>query len=135
MPPAELEKRPPRTYGGWRRSRGVGLMGLGPLQTLLVLAAVALLVIAATVSATALMALTVPCLAVLVAVLARHDGLPLAHAVMVRVRWWYAATRGYTTYRSGVMVAGEHAWGLPGVLASTKLLSVPDPLGDFGVVH
>jgi len=125
----------PRTYGGWRRSRGMGLLGLGPLQTLLVLGATALLVIAGTVSVQALTVLAPPCLLVLVGVLARYDGVPLAHGLLVRLRWWYATTRGYTSYRSGVMVADEHAWGLPGVLACTRLLSVSDPLGDFGVVH
>ena len=125
----------PRTYGGWRRSRRMGLIGLGPLQSLLVLGAVTLLVIAATVSFTTLMLLAVPCGLVLLGVLARHDGIPLAHSLLVRLRWCYATTRGHTSYRSGVMVAGEHAWGLPGVLAPTRLLSVPDPLGEFGVVH
>ena len=125
----------PRTYGGWRRSRGMGLMGLGPFQSLLVLGAVTLLVIAATVSFTALIVLAVPCLVLLVGVLARFDGVPLAHGLVVRLRWWYATTRGHTSYRAGVMVAGEHAWGLPGVLAPTRLLSVPEGAGGFGVVH
>ncbi|MDT5025980.1 MAG: hypothetical protein QOE61_2406, partial [Micromonosporaceae bacterium] len=125
----------PRTYGGWRRSRGMGLMGLGPFQTLLVLGALTLLVIAATISFTAFTILAVPCVLVLVGVLARWEGVPLAHGLVVRVRWWYATTRGHTSYRSGVMVAGDHAWGLPGVLAPTRLLSVPDPAGEFGVVH
>lgn len=113
----------------------MGLMGLGTVQTLLVLAAVTVLVIAATVSFTALLALAVPCLLILVAILARWDGVALADSVVVRVRWWYATTRGHTSYRSGVMVAGTHAWGLPGALAATRLLSVPDPAGGFGVVH
>jgi hypothetical protein len=113
----------------------MGLMGLGPFQTLLVLGALTLLVIAATMSFTAFTILAVPCVLVLVGVLARWDGVPLAHGLVVRVRWWYATTRGHTSYRSGVMVAGDHAWGLPGVLAPTRLLSVPDPAGEFGVVH
>ena len=125
----------PRTYGGWRRSRGMGLMGLGPLQTLLVLAALTVLVIAATVSFTAFTTLAIPALVVLIAVVARWDGVSLASAVAVRVRWWLATTRGHTSYRAGVMVAGAHAWGLPGVLAPTRLLSVPDRAGDLGVVH
>ena len=70
----------------------------------------------------------------LVAVAARWDGVSLLGAVVVRLRWWLSTTRGHTSYRAGVMVAGEHAWGLPGVLAPTQLLSVPDPAGDFGVV-
>jgi hypothetical protein len=113
----------------------MGLMGLGPLQTLFVLGAVTVLIIAGTVSFTALMALAVPCILVLVGVLARFDGVPLIYGLVVRVRWWYATTRGHTSYRAGVMVAGEHAWGLPGVLAPTRLLSVPHGAGGFGVVH
>jgi hypothetical protein len=124
-----------RTYGGWRRSRAIGLLGLGPLSTLLVLAAVTGLVIAATVSFAILAVTGVPCVLALIATLARHDGAPLVQAVLVRLRWRYAVTRGHTSFRSGVMVAGEHAWSLPGVLAPTRLLSVPDPGGEFGVVH
>ena len=73
----------PRTYGGWRRSRGMGLMGLGPLQTLLVLGAVTLLVIAATVSFTALLVAS-PCRAValLVVVLARWTASRSAHGLV-----------------------------------------------------
>jgi hypothetical protein len=113
----------------------MGLMGLGPLQTLLVLAALTVLVIAATVSFTAFTTLAIPALVVLLAVAARWDGVSLLEAVVVRVRWWLSITRGHTSYRAGVMVAGAHAWGLPGVLAPTQLLSVPDPAGDLGVVH
>lgn len=124
-----------RTYGGWRRSRGMGLMGLGPWQTLLVLGATALLIIAATVSFAAFAVIAVPCAVALVGVIARNDGVPLAYGLVVRLRWWHATTRGHTSYRSGVMVAGDHAWGLPGLLAPTRLLSVPDPAGEFGVVY
>ena len=42
-----------RTYGGWRRSRGMGLMGLGSAQTLVVLIALTTLIISVSVSATA----------------------------------------------------------------------------------
>src|SRR5258705_5422506 len=116
MPPSTSA---PRTYGGWRRSRGMGLMGLGPLQTLLVLAAATLLVIAATVSFTAFAVLAIPCAVVLVGVLARWDGIPLAHGLVVRARWWYATTRGHTSYPARVMVAGAHPLGLPGALAAS----------------
>jgi hypothetical protein len=133
--PAATTTTEPRTYGGWRRSRNIGLLGLGPLQTLLVLTAVTMLVIAATVRPAALPVLAVPGGLLLMALLARRDGEPLAHAAAVRMRWWYARTRGFTSYRSGVMVAGEHAWSLPGVLAPTRLLSVSERGVDIGVVH
>jgi hypothetical protein len=125
----------PRTYGGWRRSRSIGLLGLGPLSTLLVLSSVTGLVIAATVSFAILAVAGIPCVLALIGALARHDGAPLVQGLLVGLRWRYAVTRGHTAFRSGVLVAGEHAWSLPGVLAPTQLLSVPDPGGEFGVIH
>ena len=125
-----------RTYGGWRRSRGMGLLGLGPGQTMLVLGTVTILVIAGTVDPALLAVTAVPAVAVLGLVLIRYDGVPLGAGIAQRVRWHIASARGHTSYRSGVMVAGPHAWGLPGVLAPTTLIAVADPAGgDFGLVH
>ena len=124
-----------RTYGGWRRSRGMGLLGLGPGQTLLVLGTVTVLVIAATADAALLAVAAVPALAVLGLVLVRFDGVPLGAGLVQWLRWQLATARGFTSYRSGVMVAGPHAWGLPGVLAPTTLIAVSDPGGDYAIVH
>lgn len=124
-----------RTYGGWRRSRGIGLLGLGPGQTLLVLGAVTVLIITASVHLTAFAVAALPCLATLGLVLLRFDGVPLVTGLQQRSRWLVGNTRGHTAYRSGVMVEGEHAWNLPGVLAATTLLEVADPAGAFAVVH
>jgi hypothetical protein len=126
---------PVRTYGGWRRSRGMGLFGLGPAQTLLVLSTLTVLVIAATVDVALLAVAAVPSVAVLGLVLVRIDGVPVAAGLVQRWRWWIGTTRGHTSYRSGIMVAGPHAWGLPGVLAPTTLIAVTDPAGDYGIVH
>ena len=49
------QARPPRTYGGWLRRRGIGLWGLGPTGTLAVLAATLMVVVVAAVKATALL--------------------------------------------------------------------------------
>src|SRR6266511_29156 len=130
-----VEQTQVRTYGGWRRSRGMGLMGLGPAQTLLVLAAITTMIIATTVDLTALVIVAGPCLGTLALVLLRWDGVPLLHGLQQRGRWLVGTTRGHTSYRSGVMVASEHAWQLPGVLAATTLLDIDDPSGPFGVVY
>ena len=45
----------PRTYGGWRRRRGIGLFGLGAAGTLAVLGALLVLIITATIDAVALL--------------------------------------------------------------------------------
>jgi hypothetical protein len=114
----------------------MGLLGLGPGQTLLVLATVTMLVIAGTVGPALLAVTAVPAVAVLGLVLIRFDGAPLGSGIVQRMRWHIASARGHTSYRSGVMVAGPHAWGLPGVLAPTTLTAVTDPVGgDFGLVH
>ena len=124
-----------RTYGGWRRSRQMGLFGLGPMQTLVVLGALTVLIISGSVSVTALAALAGPCLVVVALILLRWDGVPLMTGIQQRMRWMSGTSRGFTSYRSGVMVEGEHAWALPGVLAATTLLTVDDPAGGYGLVY
>src|SRR2546423_1143117 len=109
-----------RTYGGWRRSRGMGLMGLGSAQTLVVLIALSTLIISVSVSATAGMVVAGPAL--------------LLHGVLHGIRGGWGPPRGYTAYRSGVTAAHPQAWRLPGLLAPTTLLSVSDPAGDYGLV-
>jgi hypothetical protein len=122
------------TYGGWRRGRGMGLMGLGSAQTLAVLVALTTLIISVSLSATAGMVVAGPALLLIGGTVLRWDGVPLLHGVLQRIRWGWGSTRGYTAYRSGVTVAHAQAWRLPGLLAPTTLLSVSDPAGDYGLV-
>jgi hypothetical protein len=123
-----------RTYGGWRRSRGMGLMGLGSAQTLVVLVALTALIISVSASPKAGMVVAVPALLLIGGTVLRWDGVPLLHGVLERIRWFWGSTRGYTAYRSGVTVAHPQAWRLPGLLAPTALLSVADPAGEYGLV-
>jgi len=51
-----------RTYGGWRRSRGMGLMGLGSAQTLVVLVALTTVIISLSLSPTVLAVVIGPAL-------------------------------------------------------------------------
>jgi hypothetical protein len=113
----------------------MGLFGLGPMQTLLVLGTITLLIISGSVSLSVLAVAAGPCVLVLALILLRWDGVPLIAGIQQRVRWLAGTTRGYNSYRSGVLVEGEHAWQLPGVLAPTTVLSVEDPSGDYGVVY
>ena len=124
----------PRTYGGWRRSRGMGLLGLSSGQTLVVVVALTALIVAASLSSTALAVVILPAAVTVGGTVLRWDGVPLLHAVTRRIRWRWGSARGYTTYRSGVTAAHAHAWQLPGVLAPTQLLSVAAPEGDYGLV-
>src|SRR5205814_1346988 len=111
-----------RTYGGWRRSRGMGLMGLGSAQTLVVLIALTTLIISVALSPTVLAVVIAPALAIIGGTVLRWDGVPLLHGLMQRVRWGWGSARGYTSYRSGVSAAHAQAWRLPGLLAPTTLL-------------
>jgi hypothetical protein len=129
--PAEV-----RTYGGWRRSRGMGLLGLGPMQTLAVLGAITVMIISASIGLDVLAVTAVPSLIVLAANFLQWDGVPIMYGIRERVRWAVGATLSRTPFRSGVMAAGEHAWQLPGVLAATTLVTVTDrSSGDYGLVY
>lgn len=125
-----------RTYGGWRRSRGMGLLGLGTLQTFIVLVAIITMIISATINLRAFVVAGPLGVLVVAGNVLKWDGVPIMYGVRERLRWLTGSTRARTAYRGGVMAAGEHAWQLPGVLAPTKLLTVRDRHGgDFAVVH
>ena len=128
--------RPPvRTYGGWRRARGIGLFGLGPLGTVVVLACVIAPLLLASVQLEAGAAALLPAAAVAGLAIARVDDLTLAQVLGRRIRWAWARHRGWTTYRAQTVVEHANAWDLPGVLAPTRLLAADDGRGQsFGVV-
>src|SRR5215469_1511368 len=93
---------PVRTYGGWRRSRGVGLLGLGPVATLGLLGSFAVLILVAAFSLRVLLYVAVPVVLGWSAGLIRVDGVPLAQLLVQRVRWWHGSRAGYTSYRAEV---------------------------------
>jgi hypothetical protein len=125
----------PRTYGGWRRRRPVGLLGLGPAGTLVMLGAVILVLGMISVSPRAALVVDPPVLAGCGLSLARVGGVPVATAAVTRVRWWAAVSRDWTAYRAGITVPGPGAFQLPGVLAPTMLVSAEDGYGGrYGLV-
>jgi hypothetical protein len=127
---------PARTYGGWRRSRGIGLLGLGPVATLVMLGCCAALILIAATSLRAL--LYVAPLAVFAGAvsLIRVGGVPLAQIAVQRLRWWRGTRAGHTTYRAEVALLHTGVLQLPGTLAATELLSAEDGAGGrYGLVH
>ena len=125
----------PRTYGGWRRRRSIGLFGLGTTATLCVLGGVLVLLVLGAVSLTALLYVAPPIAIAAGLGLIRLDGVPVAVRVVQRIRWWHGVSRGYTKYRAGVVIEHPRAFQLPGVLAPMRLLDAEDGAGGrYGLV-
>ncbi|MFC5187206.1 SCO6880 family protein [Actinomadura harenae] len=124
-----------RTYGGWRRRRGIGLLGLDTTATFAVLAAAMALVVLASIRPAVLPYVALPALPAGGLCLIRIGGIPVGRLALARVRWWWAVWRGRTRYRAGIVVEHPRAFQLPGVLAPLTLLSAEDGRGGgYGIV-
>ncbi len=136
MTTTELNSAPHvRTYGGWRRTRGMGLFGLTSVGTVVVLACLVIPLVLGSVSLRAGLIAAVPAVAIAAGTLIRIDGTTIGHVVQRRSRWWWGTVRGYGTFRSGAVVEHADAWTLPGPLAVTALLSAEDGRGGvYGLV-
>ena len=131
----QQDPQEPRTYGGWRRRRGIGLFGLGAAGTLAVLGALLVLLITATADAAALVYAGPPLLAAAGLGMIRIGGEPVAHAAVRRLRWWHGSARHYTRYRAAVVAEHSPAFRMPGVLAPLTLLDAEDGDGGrYGIV-
>ncbi|WP_435137784.1 SCO6880 family protein [Actinacidiphila sp. bgisy144] len=123
------EPQAARLYGGWRRSRTLGIGHLNTGQTAIVVLSILLPIFIANFGGMATLGITLP-LALVVIVLAvwQRHGMPLLDLAIGRARWQWAATRGETSYR-GIYQPHPRVLDLPGVLAPTKLLRVEDTGG------
>ncbi|MBV9023711.1 MAG: hypothetical protein JO362_07925 [Streptomycetaceae bacterium] len=119
-----------RLYGGWRKSRGIGLGNLTPTQTVIVLIAVVGVITAAAISVHLVLFFAGPAAAVVIAVtMARWNGIPLVDAVVHSSRWRAGRRAGQTEYTSGVMTLHKTDNDLPGVLAPIVPISAEDGEG------
>ncbi|MEV5831936.1 SCO6880 family protein [Spirillospora sp. NPDC052242] len=124
-----------RTYGGWRRRHGIGLMGLDSTATFVVLGGAMVVVVVAAIAPGSLMFLLPPAAIGGGLGLVRVGGAPLGRMLLARARWQWATLRGHNRYRAGVVIDHPRAFQLPGVLAPLTLLSVEDGYGGrYGVV-
>ena len=127
---------PVRAYGGWRRSRGIGLLGLGPAATMALLGSFAALVLIAAVSFRVLLYVAPPVVLGWAAGVIRIGGVPLALLAVQHLRWWHGVRAGYTTYRAEAVQRLTGELTLPGTLAATELVSVEDGCGGrYGLVR
>jgi hypothetical protein len=130
------DQPPVRTYGGWRRSRSIGLLGLGPVATLVLLGCFALLVVLAAFSFQALLYVAPPVMLAWSAGVIRAGGVPIGQLAVQHLRWWHGARAGYTAYRAEAVLRHTGTLQLPGVLAATELLSAEDAGGGrYGLVR
>jgi hypothetical protein len=126
---------PPRTYGGWRRSRGIGLLGFGPAATFTLLGALTILLVIAAVSARLLEYAAPPAILAGAAGLIRPGGVPLIQLAVQRLRWQYGTLTGRTDYQAAAVLRHAGVLTLPGTLAATELLSADDGYGGrYGLV-
>jgi hypothetical protein len=130
-----MTTRTVRTYGGWRRARGIGLFGLDTTSSLALLACAVALILLATISPRLAAVTAVPVLLLLAVGVVRVNGTPLAAAAARWLRWTHAQARGHTHYRSLTTIGRPAAADLPGVLAPTRLLTATDAQGhEWGLV-
>ena len=122
------ETPPIRTYGGWRRSRGIGVGGLDTRQTIVLMLAIGSITFVTAVFGTGPGLLLLPFVLAMVALCVwRRDGILLLDYAAAAISFRRACARGETSYRGHVMVAWPKAGAMPGMLASTELLDVEVP--------
>jgi hypothetical protein len=125
-----------RSYGGWRRTRSVGLLGLGTAGTLILLGCFAVLLLLAAFSLKTLLYIGPPAVLAGAAAVIRVGGVPLGQLAIQRARWHHGARAGHTTYRAEVVIRHTGTLQLPGTLAVTELLSAEDGCGGrYGLVR
>jgi len=124
-----------RTYGGWRRRRGLGIGKLDGRQSLILIVTVMTVLLTAAISLQAALVLALPAAVLLGLTVAHWDGVWVTDAALARLRFARAARAGQTSYRSGVVVDHPRAWQLPGVLSTLRCLDVEDGEGGrYGLV-
>jgi hypothetical protein len=125
-----------RTYGGWRRSRGIGLFDLGTTATFILLGVFTVLLVTVAAWPAGLLWIGPPALLGIAAAFIRVGGIPAGQHAVQRARWWHGTHRGYTAYRADSVVARLGMATLPGMLASTELISAEDGYGGhYGLVR
>jgi hypothetical protein len=125
-----------RSYGGWRRTRNIGLLGLGTTGTLILLGCFATLVLLAAFSLKALLYIGPPATLAGAASVIRVGGIPLAQLAVQRLRWHHGTRAGHTSYRAEVVFRHTGTLELLGTLATTELLTAEDGHGGrYGLVR
>lgn len=121
--------RTTRTYGNWRRARGLGLGQLGTAQTAAVIGAVFVPILVANISPRVALLFAPVSAVVLVAVFARLGGQTLLDVVVRRVRFRRARANGWTELSGGLLTDHPRRADLPGPMAPVVPLDSDDGRG------
>ncbi|MFG2006162.1 SCO6880 family protein [Spirillospora sp. NPDC048911] len=124
-----------RTYGGWRRRRGIGLLGMDTTATFVALGGAMSVILLGAFIPVALLVIGPPLMVAGALCMVRVSGVPIGRLALARCRWWWGSMRGRTRYSAGVVVDHPRAFQLPGILAPLTLLSAEDGAGGrYGIV-
>ncbi|MGQ0680627.1 MAG: SCO6880 family protein [Actinomycetota bacterium] len=126
------------TYGGWRKTRGLGFFGLSEVASFVMLATVVVALILASVSIRAFFSF-VPLGALIMGVLVfRWRGETLGLKGKRAFRWWWGVQSGFNIYRAADSVERTGRIHLPSVLGPTRMVPVRHRHNreqDYGLVH
>ncbi len=120
---------PVRTYGNWRRARGMGIGQLSGPQTGTLFVSVLVPVLSAYVSPRLAGLTALVAVVVVLAVVVRIDGRSLADAVTRRLRFRRAAAAGWLELSGGVLTDHPRKADLPGPMAPLVPLECDDGRG------
>lgn len=125
-----------RTYGGWRLSKDIGILGVGLGGSSALVISVMVMAMFGMTNPKWYLYLGPPFAAIAAGILLRWDHETLADRTIRKVRWFWANASRYTTYSAAHISEHIGRQELPGMLGSTRLLDVDDGWGHrFGLVH
>jgi hypothetical protein len=119
----------PRTYGNWRRARGMGLGQLSMPESILVFGCVLVPIMVFNFSVPAALILGAISAVVAAAVLIRVGGQTAAGVTVRRLRFFRARQAGWTELSGGLLTEHPRRHDLPGPMAPTVLLASDDGRG------
>lgn len=127
-----------RTYGGWRKTRGLGFFGLSEVASFVLLATVVVALVLASISIRAFFSF-VPLGAVIIFVIVfRWHGETLGLKAKRAFRWWWATQSGFNLYRATELIDRTGRVHLPSLLGPTRVVPVENRQSrgePYGVVH
>lgn len=129
MSVSAMPQQVPRTYGNWRRARGIGIGKLTSAQTITLFVALLAPVLTFYISAAAAVVVGAVSVLIVSAVLLRVGGQSVIDVALRWVRFSRARSRGWTELSGGLLTDHPRGHDLPGPMAPLVPLSTDDGRG------